>query len=305
MNLLLFLAIFGSFIVYVRCLFSSSWIVRSLAIAYGLWIFIDREASEHGRNVQGLTQHISKWFFWKYVRSYFDAELIKTAELDPKKSYIFACHPHGVYCFSYFINIFFNMKFYTMFPNIRLFQCTLPVNFYFPFWRDYILSIGTVSSSKKAIKNALKPGTAMAIFIGGAKEFKHMERNTLDLVLLQRKGFIKIAITTGSSVVPVLGFGENELYDQLKHPFFDWMHYLARIGKFACPLFIGNYGILPHRYPLITVVGKPLDIIQNDHPSDEEISRVHQEYMNSLQNLYNAHKDKYHLNRVREMKFIN
>ena len=37
-----------------------------------------------------------------------------------------------------------------------------------------------------------------------------MKPGTLDLVLKNRKGFVKIAIQTGASLVPVISFGENE-----------------------------------------------------------------------------------------------
>jgi 2-acylglycerol O-acyltransferase 2 len=40
-------------------------------------------------------------------------------------------------------------------------------------------------------------------------------------VLRCRKGFIKLAIRTGADLVPVLAFGENDLYDQVtseSHP---------------------------------------------------------------------------------------
>jgi 2-acylglycerol O-acyltransferase 2 len=53
------------------------------------------------------------------------------------------------------------------------------------------------------------PGSAITIVIGGAEESLHARPGVLELVLKKRHGFIRIAIESGSLVVPVLSFGEN------------------------------------------------------------------------------------------------
>ena len=54
--------------------------------------------------------------------------------------------------------------------------------------------------------------------IGGATESLYCKPGTCDLVLDRRKGFIRIAVQTGASLVPVLNFGENELYNTYRPP---------------------------------------------------------------------------------------
>ena len=54
--------------------------------------------------------------------------------------------------------------------------------------------------------------------VGGAHEAEHAFPNTNRLVLKKRLGFIKLALRTGSFLVPVFGFGENDLWDQLENP---------------------------------------------------------------------------------------
>lgn len=54
--------------------------------------------------------------------------------------------------------------------------------------------------------------------IGGATESLYCKPHTCDLVLHRRKGFVRIAVQTGASLVPVLNFGENELYNTYRAP---------------------------------------------------------------------------------------
>lgn len=40
-------------------------------------------------------------------------------------------------------------------------------------------------------------------------------------------------------------------------------------------------------------VGKPIDVKQNKEPTDEEISSLHNIYVENLRQLYDEHKDQY------------
>lgn len=54
------------------------------------------------------------------------------------------------------------------------------------------------------------------IAIGGATESLYSYPGTMDLVLQRRTGFIRVALQTGASLVPVINFGENELYNTVR-----------------------------------------------------------------------------------------
>jgi 2-acylglycerol O-acyltransferase 2 len=53
------------------------------------------------------------------------------------------------------------------------------------------------------------PGSAITIVVGGAEESLHARPGVTELVLKKRHGFIRMAIETGSLLVPILSFGEN------------------------------------------------------------------------------------------------
>ena len=85
-----------------------------------------------------------------------------------------------------------------------------------------------------------------------------------------RKGFVRVALTTGAHLVPVLSFGENDLFDPIaveKHSFTWYTQQLTKtMLGFCVPPFVGRgllgyqYGLLPKPRPIVTVVGKPLPV---------------------------------------------
>lgn len=59
-------------------------------------------------------------------------------------------------------------------------------------------------------------GHSITIAIGGATESLYASPGTMNLVLRRRTGFVRVALQTGASLVPVIHFGENELYDTIR-----------------------------------------------------------------------------------------
>ena len=123
-----------------------------------------------------------------------------------------------------------------------------------------------------------------------------------------------MALKTGSDLVPVFTFGENELFatelialeapvDTLykmnqdlpekwrslsywRRIFYEiTMHSLYMLKVFITPW---------KRVPLTTVVGKPIEIKSKiEDPSDEQIKELHQIYIDELQKLFHENKEIY------------
>lgn len=90
-------------------------------------------------------------------------------------------------------------------------------NFRLPLYRDFILSLGIASVSRKSCEAILSsgPGRSIVIVIGGAAESLNARPGVTDLVLKRRLGFIRLAIKHQAPLVPVFSFGENDLYEQV------------------------------------------------------------------------------------------
>ena len=147
-----------------------------------------------------------------------------------------------------------------------------------------------------------------------------MEANpgVVKLYLKKRKGFIKVALENGASLVPVFGFGENELYEQIDNPQGSLIRKIQnqlqnRMG-FAIPLFHGrgifqyDYGLLPKRHPIDVVFGKPIKCpkMTKETITPEIIDQYHVVYINELKALFDQEKAKYYGKdeKLPEMVFI-
>lgn len=86
------LFVFGALIVYAvlfRC-----YVIWPLGVVYLTWVYcVDLKTfSRGGRRLECIRNNI----FFRYMRDYYPVTLVKTAELDPTRNYIFGYHPHGV-----------------------------------------------------------------------------------------------------------------------------------------------------------------------------------------------------------------
>ncbi|KAK5654971.1 hypothetical protein OQA88_6729 [Cercophora sp. LCS_1] len=263
---------------------------------------------------------------WKFFADYFPARLHKTHELPPTRKYIFGYHPHGIISHGAFASFATEaLGFDEKFPGITNSLLTLDSNFRIPLYREYILSLGIQSVSKESITNILTRGgrngegmgRAVTIVVGGARESLEAHPGTMHLILGERKGFVKLAVRTGADLVPVLAFGENDLYDQVSpktHPSLHRLQmWVLRTLKFTLPFLHGrgifNYdvGLMPYRRPLNVVVGKPIKVTQarGGEVDMQEVERLHGEYVRELKKMWERYKDVFAVEREEEMVLLN
>jgi 2-acylglycerol O-acyltransferase 2 len=236
-------------------------------IPYLLWIILwDRQTHETGgrNNVD--------WFrqcrILKYFKDYFPASMTPIPNIHGPC--IYGVHPHGVISM---------VSWTTLLPNTDIRIATLTSNFYIPVFRELLLSFGFVSVSKKSILHCLKQHKSVAIVVGGAEEALCI---TKGLILDKRKGFIEIALRTGTPLVPVYNFGETELYNTYENN-----HVFQKVLKrvLGCTLPI-VFNIFPKRVPIKTVFGEAIMVQKMDNPSKEDVNRVHGQYKEALMELY-------------------
>lgn len=184
---------------------------------------------------------------------------------------------------------------------------TLSVNFVMPFTRENLIALGLGNASAACLKGALgasaPSGSSAVLVTGGALESMYAHPYYSKVVLKERAGFVKIALQTGASLVPMWGFGENNLYENLaisSPRLRSLQRRIQRVLTFA-PLMVAGRGIfsyagglIPRRRPITVVIGDPISVGKaEEKPSPDRIKEVHEQYKNAVEELFRKHKDIY------------
>lgn len=188
---------------------------------------------------------------------------------------------------------------------------------YMPIMREMILNWGMCSASANALTTLLSQSNdpsdksnrdgctsnAPVLTVGGAQEALYAVPDTYRFVLKKRKGFAKIALRTGAPLVPAISFGENNLFEQIEYAPGSFVRKMQdafkRMTKLA-PVHVNgrgflqyNFGLIPRRHPITTVIGAPIDVTKTPNPSKEDIEQLHSIFCEKLTELFETHKTKY------------
>lgn len=207
-------------------------------------------------------------------------------------------------------------KWSKLFPGIRTKVATNALHLLIPYLREFYLSFGGCSASSNALRTLLTQSndpndkrnsdgctsTAVGLFIGGFRELRYSHPDKYCCVVRKRRGFIRIALETGASLVPAISFGENNIYRQIEIK----SEFLKRIMKYlniqnysmlsyfrGRGIFQYNFGFIPLRHPITTVIGAPIHLKKIPNPSSELVDQIHERFCTELIELFETHKCKY------------
>lgn len=184
-----------------------------------------------------------------------------------------------------------------LYPGVVLHLMGLKPIFLIPFFREWIMMHGHATPGAKTIRALLGSQESVALAVGGAHESLDAFPGTYTLTI--RKGFVRVAMQGGATLVPVVSFGENELYTQRENREGSKLRWLQLKIKqyfgFTVPLFCGRswLPLLPKSVPLDTIVGSPVKVPHIAEPTDEQVVAARAKYVVALTALFEEHKAKY------------
>jgi len=309
----LFLGLFAIGLMVYLFLYTQYW---WMSVCYLCWYIPDRSICNRGGR---RWQWMREWGIWKHYTNFFPIEVVKTAELPPEHNYIMGYHPHGILCagaFASYATEGTNWK--QLFPGLTPTLLTLEMLFWIPFYRELFLCSGACSATKASMDHLLGTedrGRALCLVIGGAPESLDCHPGDVVLHLEKRRGFAKMALRHGTSLVPTFAFGETDIYDQIPNKPGSWIRTIQdymRENVFGIPLcgimgrgiFQYSFGIVPFRLPIFLVVGAPIHVEAVKNPTWEQILALQARYKEALTELFNTHKHTYARNPNVTLSFV-
>lgn len=222
-------------------------------------------------------------------------------EVDPDKRYIFGFHPHGLYpTGAGFLPMM--PSFHRAFPGIRPVTLTASVLFFPPFIRDISSWAGFRQVTRHTFVHALQERGSVVMCPGGQAELVHTWRcfSTRAEVCIhtRHRGFIRIAIENGASLVPVMVMGEAlQLRNLWNLPALQQFTY-KRLG-FPVPYWLaGRWWVtpLPNKVPLLYVLGEPIQppsCKPGESVTAAMVDEVHAKYFQSLQDMFHKYQERH------------
>jgi 1-acyl-sn-glycerol-3-phosphate acyltransferase len=175
------------------------------------------------------------------------------------------------------------------FPGINFRVLTATAAFRIPVIREMWLWSWCIDASKRVAVRALSRGTSLLLYPGGEKEQLLTQRGRHRVYLASRKGFVKLALQHGCSIVPIYVFGETDLYHHFDLGLRTRQWVVSRFGA-AIVLISGSLGLLP----LTAVSGPPIAVPSPiAEPTQSQIDELHERYVRALLELFDGHKAKY------------
>ncbi|CAD6999258.1 unnamed protein product [Ceratitis capitata] len=289
-------------------IFGSLW-VKTVLTAYLIYLLVDYFVYHSALDGNGSILLRSKRFVG-ITRDYFPVEIRKTAEIPPNRNYILAHFPHGILTLAISINMLLEITpFLRLFPGIRPKVATLNINFCTPFVREFLRYLGYIPSSKDSLLYFLNKSNdpkhtdnadgftsyMLGISVGGTQEALLTEPGKYTIVLKKRMGFVKLAIQTGSPIVPSFGFGDVDIYTPLDKAWFRPIQmFYKKYFRYAPIIFKGRGNtILPYKKKVTLVVGSPIDVKRTTNPDPAYVEEIHTKVVAAVRDLFETYKREY------------
>lgn len=250
--------------------------------------------------------------FWSYLAAHFPIKLRHSTEfkLDPSENYILNYSPHGISAFGAVTAFATNaLNFSELFPGITARFMVHETSFVVPIMREVFALRGDCSVNSRSIDYMLssksrsgKGGNLLTIVVGGLAEADLSDKEVLKIVVAERKGFVKKALIHGANIIPCIAFGENSVFTKVNLKQGSLVQRLESLWynlfKFRHPIYYGRSlisdtlsGVMPYKRPITVVMGNPMIVKRVEKPTQDDIDRVHTDYLTRLRAMYEANDD--------------
>ena len=213
-------------------------------------------------------------------------------EHGPLKRGIYIFHPHGMFSLAHFFHIGSSLTEWSYRP-IR--GTVIYYLWSMPFGREVMDSFGSrfVPSTYDSMMSVLEGGESLSVSLGGVREILYAKKGRMTLSISKKRGVFRMALATGTPLIPVLTYGENELFEIVRNSYLDWLQdrVLPYGFVFAIPTLkscINWFSLLngPLKNPVRTVIGEAIEVEKVVKPTDGQVKELREKYIRELKALY-------------------
>lgn len=207
---------------------------------------------------------------------------VKGVDLEEGK-YIFMWHPHGVFPSSFYFHTVTSL---TNWPKHLDSKTAVFSNLqWLPFTTEVFQETNMIPSDYHPMKKSLET-SSISLFPGGMREMLYEDT----VILEKRRGIFKLALETGTPLVPVLS-KDAELCNALELP--EWIQEAMKPFDACIPIptwktFTRMLGISnnPLKDPIYSIIGEPILVEKIEGPSEQQIDNLRKKYIESLKQMY-------------------
>jgi hypothetical protein len=182
----------------------------------------------------------------------------------------------------------------TNWPVRKIKGVALDFLFILPICNEISKEIDCVPAKYKEMKKVLTRTKSLSVVAGGIEEIFEVKPGRMRLAISRRRGIFKMALETGTALVPVLTYGENELYQPVDWGWLDALNRrLVPLGFcFPIPTLDSCLRWMrltdrPFKTPVRTVIGPRLAVEKVVGPVGEAaVVELRERYFVALRELY-------------------
>jgi 2-acylglycerol O-acyltransferase 1 len=144
---------------------------------------------------------------------------------------------------------------------------------------------GVISSDYGTIKKTVERGESVSVMLGGVREMNLADPRKMVLYVKKRRGIFKIAAETGTPLVPVITYGENELFPRSDNWAIEqmnvWLH-----SSFGLSIPVPSWTSLIHWFEISYRPLKPIPTYVGSPITDKDPELLKEKYINAVQTLF-------------------
>eukprot|EP00943_MAST-04B_sp_MAST-4B-sp1_P009919 g9919.t1 len=210
---------------------------------------------------------------------------------------LFGFHPHGIIPYTAGL-MRLHPQFYKLFPNAPIHLMTDSFTHSVPGMRDgNQMVVGGREVSREVVAKSLIEKEIVMLVPGGQREIFTSRSFSQKVVISRRhKGFIRMAMRHGSSLVPIFSMGEWMVLDNV------YMPKAQQISRdllgFPIPFIpYGSFLSIPRRTPIKIIFGEPFifekKVSENGHPyepTEDDVNEAHRKYFQRIKEMFERNK---------------